>query len=255
MAPLKNKMNVTDFLNAFGKKSKPRFVSAIILAGGNSTRMGNGISKQWLTLDGLPVVVRTLMAFEQATTVNEIILVANASELDRYEDLSTRYGLKKLVRVVKGGDTRQESAKNGFLSCCDHADFVAIHDGARCLITPTEIDKVCRAAFLSGAATAATQVHDTVKVANSSGYIEKTVDRNHVWLAQTPQVFGVSVYHAALAVAKLDNIAVTDDCSLAEHIGHAVRLVPCSSDNIKLTTPRDISLAEHILAMRKKGEK
>lgn len=237
-----------------GKPQKPRFTSAVILAGGSSTRMGEGMSKQWLTLGGVPVIVRTLLTFQACDLIDEIVLVAKSDELARYETLKETYALTKLSAVVAGGKDRQTSAKNGFYAISERATFVAIHDGARCLVTSREIEAVCHAAFTSGAATAAARVCDTVKLSTDSGYIEKTVDRDLVWLAQTPQIFGVNVYHAALAIAERDGISVTDDCSLAEHIEHPVRLVQCSPDNLKLTVPEDIARAEGILAARKKEE-
>ena len=233
------------------KPQKPRFTTAVILAGGSSTRMGEGISKQWLTLDGLPVVARTLMTFEACDLVDEMILVAKEDELPRYGALKERYGLTKLSAVVAGGADRQTSAKNGFYAISKKATFVAIHDGARCLVTDEEIRAVCRAAYATGAATAAARVSDTVKIATKDGFIEKTVDRDLVFLAQTPQIFSVNLYHAATAVAARDGITVTDDCSLVEHIEHAVKLVPCSPDNIKLTVPEDVARAEAILARRR----
>lgn len=246
---------ITAFLNKFGGKApKPRVTTAVIVAGGSSTRMGEGLSKQWLTVGGLPVIARTLLAFERAKTITDIVLVVKADEIDRYRHIAEQYGLKKPLRIVTGGDTRQQSAKKGFLACADKADFVAIHDGARCLVTPEEIDRVCSTAYLTGAAIAATRVHDTVKLATDNGYIEKTVDRDKVWLAQTPQVFKTALYHAATAVAEKDGISVTDDSSLAEHIEHPVRLVECSQQNLKLTTPEDILRAEAILSDRERKE-
>ena len=244
------------FLNTFGKKApRPPVTAAVIVAGGSSTRMGEGKSKQWITVGGLPVIVHTLIAFDRATTVNEIVLVVKENEQALYRGIAEQYGIKKTITLVLGGDTRQKSAKNGFLACADRVDFVAIHDGARCLVTPEDIDRVCENAYRSGAATAATRVYDTVKLATDSGYIEKTLDRNRVWLAQTPQVFKVAVYHAATAIAERDGIAVTDDCSLAEHIEHPVRLVECPATNLKITLPDDILRAEAILADRAKKKK
>lgn len=239
-------------LSTFGKKKPaPKHTVAVIVAGGSSTRMGEGVSKQWITLCGLPVIVHTLLAFEQAESVQETVLVVKEDELARYEGISEAYGLRKPLSIVVGGNTRQQSVKNGFLSCADRADFVAIHDGARCLVTPDEIDRVCRAAFGSGAATAVARVHDTVKIITADGHIEKTVDRDTVRLAQTPQVFRTNVYHAALAVSERDTISVTDDCSLAEHIAYPIKTVECSSENLKITTAEDRSRAEAILINRK----
>ncbi len=246
---------ITAFLNRFGKKApKPRLTIAVIAAGGSSTRMGEGLSKQWITVGGLPVIVHTLLAFEHAETVNEIVLVIKEDESERYKGLAETYGLHKPLTVVIGGVTRQQSVKNGFLACADRADFVAIHDGARCLVTAEDIDRVCTAAYAAGAATAAARVVDTIKLAKATGYIEKTLDRDMVWLAQTPQVFSTNVYHAATAIAERDGISVTDDCSLAEHIDYPVRLIECSRENFKITTPDDIIRAEAILANRAKKE-
>ena len=234
-----------------GKTPASRFTSAVILAGGSSTRMGEGISKQWLTLDGIPVIVRSLLTFESCDLINEIVLVVKADEFEKYEQLRKTYSLTKLTAIVEGGRDRQESAANGFYAISEKAAFVAIHDGARCLVTDAEICAVCREAYTMGAATAAARVTDTVKLANNNGYVEKTTDRNFVWLAQTPQVFGTSVYHAALAITRKEYVKATDDCSLVEYIHHPVRLVQCSPDNIKLTVPEDIARAESILARRK----
>ena len=230
--------------------SVPKRVWAVILAGGSSTRMGGDISKQWLTLDGLPVIVRTLAAFDRAKTVSDILLVVRAEEKELYGGIAEKYGIGKLRGIAIGGDSRQASAKNGFSAVANKADMVAIHDGARCLITPEDIDRVVSEAAKHGAATAAAKGVDTVKLGTANGFIEKTLDRNHVWMAQTPQVFRTNVYHAALAIAERDGITVTDDCSLAEHIEHPVRLVECSRDNIKLTTKDDIARAEAILRAR-----
>ena len=243
---------VSSLLNLFSKKPRERgFTSAVILAAGSSTRMGEGVSKQWLTLDGLPVIARTLLTFEECDCIDEIVLVVKADEFDHYSALKKEYKLKKLSTVVEGGADRQTSAKNGFLSVSDKAEFVAIHDGARCLITKEEIKSVCQAAYACDAAAAAARVTDTVKLVTATGFVEKTIDRNRVMMAQTPQVFRTAVYHAALAVAARDGVTVTDDCALVKNIEHPVRLVACSPDNFKLTVPEDVTRAEAILARRK----
>lgn len=239
--------------SVFGKPQKTHFTTAIIVAGGSSSRMGDGISKQMLKLHGIPVVVHTLLAFEQAKSVDEIIVAAKKEELPLYEQFAKEFYITKFKRAVEGGETRQQSAKNAFSVISDKTAFVAIHDGARCLITPEEIERVNQAAYASGAAAAAVRAEETVK-SEKSGLIEETLDRDHIWLARTPQVFGVNVYRAALAIAERDKIAVTDDCALVEHIDYRIRLVECSKTNIKLTSQEDILLATAILAMRKTEE-
>ena len=235
--------------SVFGKPKKSHYTTAIVVAGGNSTRMGEGISKQMLKLHGIPVVVHTLLAFEAAESVDEILVAAKKEELPLYESFAKEYGITKLKKTVAGGDTRQGSVKNAFAALSDKTKYVSIHDGARCLITPEEIDRVNAAAYASGAAAAAIRAEETVK-SEKSGLIEKTLDRDHIWLARTPQAFDVNVYRTALAIAERDHVAVTDDCALVENIDYRIRLVECSKHNLKITTAEDILLATAILAMR-----
>ncbi len=236
----------------FGLKKSP-YTAAVIAAGGSSSRMGEGISKQMLKIGNVPVIVHTLLAFEKAETVNEIVVVAKESELPLYDTFKAEYGITKLKKTIGGGNSRGESVKKGFAAIDEKADFVAIHDGARCLITPGEIDRVNRAAFASGAAAAAVKCEETVK-SEKSGLILETLDRDHTWLARTPQVFGTDLYRAALAIAERDSFTATDDCGLVEHIDYRIKLIACSKHNIKITTQEDIPLATAILAMRKSEE-
>ena len=236
-------------------KKEPDFTSAIIVAGGSSTRLGGGVSKQMLELGGIPVVVRSLLAFENTPEINEIIVVAKADEATLYHEFKRKYAISKLKKVVTGGETRQKSVARGFAVISEKSRYVAVHDGARCLITPEEISAVCGAAFTYGAATAAMKVTDTVKLADKNGFIEKTIDRDRVWLAATPQIFKTEVYTAALALCGKNNVGVTDDNSMAEYIGHPVKLVKCSKDNIKITTKEDVERVSAILKKRvQKGE-
>lgn len=238
-------------------KAYSTFTSAVIVAGGSSTRMGGG-SKQLIDLLGVPVIVHTLLAFEKAPEIDEIIVVAREDEASLYEEYKNKFNITKLKKVVPGGETRQISASNGFYAISEKSKFVAIHDGARCLITPEEIADVCRNAYIHGAATAAVTATDTIKISNKHGFIRKTVDRRIVWQAATPQIFNADLYSAALAIAKRDNISVTDDCSLIENIKHPVKLVHCKKTNIKITQKEDIPYAKAILEGRlceKDGQK
>ena len=226
------------------------YTSAVILAGGSGTRMGAEQSKQWLTVDGVPVVIRTLMTFQSSRYINEIIVCAKKDELSLYEGVSEKYGLTKLKCVVAGGATRQESALNGFKKISDKADLVAIHDAARCLVTEEMIEAVVRSARRDGGAIAAMKAIDTVKIADRHGSVTATPDRSTVWLAQTPQIFGVDQYRIAAYLAIRDNYAVTDDASLMEHAGFNVTVVDCGKENIKITEYVDLYLAEAILKNR-----
>ena len=230
-----------------GKDPSPR-TAAIIVAAGSSTRMGTKVSKQFLELDGIPVLAHTLRAFQASRYIDEIVVVAREEDMKAVQCLAVTHGITKFSRVVRGGDTRAASVRRGFRKIHPKTRFVAIHDGARCLITPQQIAKVCRAAYRHHAASAACTVSDTVKTANQRGFIAATVDRDKVFLAQTPQVFHADLYRAALAHVTDDRI--TDDNQLMERIKHPVKLVDCGKENIKITTPDDIELAEFILSKR-----
>ena len=236
------------------KKKKPSFTSAVIVAGGSSSRMGNGVSKQLMEICGVPAVVRSLLAFERTPEIKEVIVVAKSDELSLYEGFKKTYNLTKLKKAVSGGDTRQRSVEKGVAVISEKSNYVAIHDAARCLITPEEISAVCAQAYVYDAATAATKAVDTVKLANASGFIESTPDRNYVWNAQTPQIFLADLYRAAVAVANRDGVTATDDCSLVENIEHPIKLVECSRDNIKITTPGDLTFAVSIIKARAKAK-
>lgn len=230
-----------------GKNPNPR-TAAIIVAAGNFVRMGGTVSKQFLNVAGKPVLAHTLLAFEKARYIDEIIVVARAEEREAVWKLAHTYGIKKLTAVTKGGDTRAASVRRGFRKIHPKTRYVAIHDGARCLITPDEIGKVCRMAFRHRAATAATAVTDTVKIANRNGFIDKTIDRKKVFLVQTPQVFHADLYRAALSYTDADDI--TDDNQLMEKIRFPVKLVDFGQNNIKITYPEDIARAEFIFSQR-----
>jgi 2-C-methyl-D-erythritol 4-phosphate cytidylyltransferase len=242
---------ITDTVRAIaGKKDRIQPTSAIIVASGNSTRMG-GISKQMMLLDNIPVVARTIMAFDASECIDEIIVVAKEEEFYLYREFQKIYKFKKLTRLVSGGATRQESVKNGFEAVNKNSKFVAIHDGARCLITKEQIEKICASAYKCGGATAATRAVDSVKISSGKNlFIESSANRNHVWLAQTPQVFRTDLYELALLKAKEDGLEVTDDNSLVENVGARIKLVECGRNNLKITTPEDIPMALAILRSR-----
>ena len=213
-------------------------------------RFGGETTKQMTNLCGMPLVVHTLLAFEACDLIHEIIVVAKKSEMEEYSALCERYGITKLAGVVAGGFTRQESVLNGLDAVNKKSKFVAIADAARCLITPEQIKEVCRYAYKYDAATAAHNTTDTVKIAASNGFIESTADRSTVWLAQTPQVFKTKLYRAAAYTALKKGFEATDDNSLVENVGHAIRLVECGTQNIKVTTVDDLIIAEAILKQR-----
>lgn len=220
---------------------------AVILAAGNSARMG--FSKMTAALCGKPVILHTLTAFQNTDCVDAILLVARAQDKLFFEQLCNENGITKLCGVCVGGATRQQSAENSLLSLPADTDLIAVHDGARPLVTADIITRVVDAAKAHGAAAAAMPVKDTIKVVDENGFIAATPDRSALWQVQTPQVFGVRQYKAAFAAAKAAGVDLTDDCQLFERAGKPVKLVEGSYENLKITTPEDLILASALLGV------
>ena len=243
---------IVGVLRAVSGSDHPKnFTTAIIAAAGLSERFGGSVTKQMTELCGLPVLVHTLMAYQNSESIHEIIIVARNDEITFWQLTCKKYGIDKVSNIVPGGHSRQESVLKGLEAVSDKAKFVAIADGARCLITPEQIKEVCHAAYKYKAATAAHRSTDTVKIADSKGFIDKTADRDSVWLAQTPQVFRTKLYRAAAYTALKEGFSATDDNSLVEFVGAPVRLVECGAQNIKITTYEDMAIAEGVLKARR----
>ncbi len=242
---------VVGVLRAISGSPNPKnFTSAIIAAAGLSERFGGTVTKQMTELCGLPVLVHTLKAYQECDLIHEIIIVARHDEIAFWEQMRREHLLLKVNKIVPGGHTRQESVIKGLEAIDSRSKFVAIADGARCLTTPEQIKDVCRAAYKYKAATAAHRSTDTVKIADSKGFIDHTADRNTVWLAQTPQVFKTKLYRAAAYTALKEGFTATDDNSLVEYVKHPIRLVECGSQNIKITTFEDLVSARAIIEDR-----
>ncbi len=238
-------------LRALKGKRRP-YTTAIILAGGVGSRMHSedGLTKQLMLLDGVPVLMRSAIAYENSEYIDEIVIVARKEELSDVALLAKEYGLTKLARIVSGGKTRRLSALRGLRSVSKQTKFVAFHDAARCLVTPKMIASVASSAYAVRAASAGCVSTDTVKRVNENGYIVETLDRNYIYKAQTPQIFEIGLYRAAAYSAK-DDEGITDDNMLLESIGQAVKIIDTGTENIKLTTPLDFKIAEAILATRR----
>ena len=230
----------------FGKKKKQLpFVTAIIPAAGSSRRMGGG-NKLLMELDGVPVLGRTLLALESC----EIIVAASEENIVAYAELGKSLGVTKLTKVVKGGATRQESVYRAALEASDQAEYLAVHDGARPLVTADVVQKACEGAFLHTCAAAAVPVHDTIKKVHKDGHIESTVDREDLRAMQTPQVADKSLLIAALQSAIEAGAAVTDECAALERMGARPVITEGSFENIKITTPADLIYGQAILEGR-----
>lgn len=233
-----------------GSPHPKNFTSAVIAAAGSSVRFGGELTKQMTDLCGVPLVVHTLRAHQECDCIHEIIIVAKKEEIPEYNRLCEEHGITKVSAVIAGGYTRQDSVLKGLDAVSKKSKFIAISDAARCLITPHQIENVCRAAYKYNAATAAHNSTDTVKIADSRGFIDSTADRKTVWLAQTPQVFKTKLYRAAAYTALKKGFDGTDDNMLVENINHSIRLVECGTQNIKITTRDDMIFAEALLKKR-----
>ena len=222
------------------KKTDLPAVCAVIVAAGSSRRMGRE-NKLLLEIDGVPVLARTLSAFQKCAAIRDIVLVCREQDIMPYTELAKAFSIDKLCTVTRGGETRTESVLAGITAAPENAVLVAVHDGARPLISPDLIAHTI--ATLKGnidcdGAVVAHPAVDTLKVVEN-GVIVGTPDRRVFWNAQTPQVFRAGIYRRAHASALSDGFMGTDDSSLIERLGGRVLVVEGKRDNIKLTVPED----------------
>jgi 2-C-methyl-D-erythritol 4-phosphate cytidylyltransferase len=231
---------------------RPRGAVAVIPAAGAGVRMGGERAKQFLELDGLPLLAITLARFQAAASVESIILVVSAGEIDFCRrEVVARFKLDKVQKVVAGGERRQDSVRRGIEATDGRFDLILIHDGVRPLVQTDLIERVIGVGRKHGAAIAALPTKDTVKEVDSEGIVTRTYDRRRVWLVQTPQVFRYEDIRAAHQKAAQEGwTELTDDALLAERMGIPVAVVEGSEDNIKITTPYDLELAAFLLRRR-----
>lgn len=239
------------FLKKIRENKRPR-CTALVAAAGSSSRMG-GVNKLLQPLDGVPVLVRTLTALQLARQVDEIVIAAREEDLVEISRLCHTYGITKCAKVVRGGESRAHSVLLAALEASPEVELLAVQDGARPLVMPELIDRVIAAAARCGAAAPAVPVKDTIKAVREGGAVERTLDRSSLRAVQTPQVFEASLLKAALQSAVEKDIPVTDDCSAVERLGKVVFLVEGEEENLKITTPKDLILAEAILQARENG--
>ena len=223
-------------------------VFAVILAGGVGSRMGSNVTKQRMLVAGKSVIWHTVTAFDRCPDIDRIIVVSRADEIEYMKkELSD---ISKLCYITEGGATRAESSYRGICAIGDECSFVAIHDAARCLITSNDISRIVCVARSKGAATATTRIADTVKRVDVCGKIVETIDRDCLVAAATPQVFAYPAIRSAFETSESLGAEITDDNMLYERAGGVVYTVDLECDNFKITTPRDILLAELILKER-----
>lgn len=232
------------------KTETNKYTTAVILAAGEGSRLCSDIPKQRMSILGKSLIARAAEAFYLCNDIDKVVVVTRPEDMDFVNSELLFLG-KKLHKVIPGGACRAESARLGFLAIPPETTHVAIHDGARCLITSEDISSVVKAAHISGAASAVSLIVDTVKRIEDNRIIG-TASRNELVLAGTPQIFSCDVYKSALMNAS-DISSVTDDNMLVEGIGKEITAVVLANDNPKITYPRDVEYAEFIL--RRRAEK
>ncbi|MCI5515626.1 MAG: 2-C-methyl-D-erythritol 4-phosphate cytidylyltransferase [Oscillospiraceae bacterium] len=215
---------------------------AIILGAGNGTRMKTKDSKLLLKIGGKTVIERSVDAFLSSSDIDEVIVTVREQDIETFSALLT----DERVTFVIGGDTRQQSVRNA-VETIDECGLLAIHDGARPLISSDAIDDTVRAAKEYSAAATGVYVKDTIKVVDKDGFVVNTPDRSTLFAVQTPQIFDFELYKSALEFAEKNGRDFTDDCQLVEYYGKKVKMVTGDYTNIKITTPEDIDFAESIL--------
>jgi 2-C-methyl-D-erythritol 4-phosphate cytidylyltransferase len=222
-------------------------VTAVIVAAGKGERMLNPVRKQYLQVDGVPVLARALLAFNVCTIIDKIHLVVPETDFEFARNHILPFvNPHKPVRMVPGGARRQDSVYNGIFELEDN-DYVVVHDGVRPFVRNEDIINCLNAARRFGAAILGIPVMDTLKKAEKDLFIEKTIERKSVWLAQTPQAFQCRILKKAHEMAKQKGLTGTDDASLVEAMAEKVKIVPGSPYNIKITTPEDLKLARALL--------
>lgn len=227
---------------------------AIIVAAGRGERVNSVTPKQYLPLLGKPILAHTLDIFEKSPWMGEIIVVINPLHEEIFKkEVWERYGYRKVKKYISGGETRQESVYGGVREVKNRGDdFVLIHDGVRPLVDEKILERCVEGVIKFEAVCCAMPCVDTIKCSLNGEVIDETLDRQKIWRAQTPQAFRISLIWEALERAKEEGFQGTDDSSLVERMGKPVRLVLGSEDNLKITTPQDLILAEELLRWRKK---
>ncbi len=222
--------------------------TAIVLAAGQGKRMGTKTQKQYLEIGGKPVLYYSLRAFEDSELIDEIVLVVGAGQVDYCEtEIVSKFGFEKVKKIVEGGAERYHSVANGL--CETEEGYVFIHDGARPFVNEEILQRVYNEAILHKACVVGMPVKDTIKISDVNGFADGTPDRNFLWQIQTPQVFETSLIKEAYKkLMESDTINVTDDAMVVEQmLGQKVKLVTGAYENIKITTPEDLKIAEIFL--------
>lgn len=223
-------------------------LTAIIVAGGSSQRMG--FDKLLTPLEGMPVVGHSIAAFEQTESVTNIILVGRAERLAEYEGIAETHGFRKVSAVIPGGARRQDSVRRGMEQLGSETEFVAVHDAARPLVRPDLVEHIFQLAREHGGAASAAPVIDTLKRVDRDHFVIGGVERTNLFAVQTPQIFHRDLLEKAYAMIFSQDLEVTDEISAVERVGGKVVLAPNGEANFKITYPADLSLAGFVLRQR-----
>lgn len=225
------------------------FTSVIIAAAGIGSRMQNKIEKPFIPLNKVPLVIHTLQAITAIDFIDEIILIISPNRKNEWAELLKDFNLSKNMKIVDGGSRRQDSVANGFYAVNKKSDIILIHDGARPFIDYDLLANGIEYAAKYGVSIPVTSVKPTIKKIDKNGLVTETINRAEIVEVQTPQCFKYDILEKCL---KNNDTDVTDEATLAEHMGFAVKTYPGYNENIKVTTPEDIIFAEQILKLRKK---
>lgn len=234
-------------------------VTAILPAAGLGTRMGAETPKQFLALDGVPVLLFTLRRLAVCPAITDFIIATRAEEVDSLTATVSKEKFGRPVRVVRGGDSRQDSVANALPHAAPETELILVHDAVRPLVTVSQIERVIAEAAACGAAILGIPAMDTVKevkrasLPNDVALITATIPRERVVLAQTPQVFRAQLLIQAFAQAQQDGVTASDEAGLVERTGHDVHVVVGSERNLKITRPGDMELAEFYLRQERAG--
>ncbi|NLK44353.1 MAG: 2-C-methyl-D-erythritol 4-phosphate cytidylyltransferase [Tissierellia bacterium] len=232
---------------------KSYYVSVIIAAAGMSNRMGSKINKQFIAIGGKPILAHTIEKFERSRYIDEIILVAKEEEIDYCrKEIVRKYKFNKVTNIIRGGKERQDSVYNGILALNEKSDIVLTHDGARPFVKLENIEDGIKGVVKHGACVIGVPVTDTIKVVGEENNINNTPQRSLLWAAQTPQCFFKDILIKGYEKAISDGFLGTDDSSIVERIGYDVKMIKGSYENIKITTPEDIVLAESLIKEKDK---
>ena len=244
------KVEQTGFYSGLQRFNFSTVLSAIIVAAGDSRRMG--FDKLFAAIAGKPVIEHTIRAFERASSVDGIIVVAREDRHDEIKTIIRDEDFQKVRSIIPGGKLRQDSVRAGLNHLESSVRYVAVHDAARPLITPEQIERVFAQCQIHGAAALAEPINGTLKRANADLFVNGSVDRHQLYAMQTPQIFQRQLIEEAYRAVCTENISITDEVSAVERLGRKVVLVVNDDFNFKITYPRDLPLAEFVLTQRRK---